>query len=110
MSSPAQGAWLTFRRPAVALSALLATPLEGSAMLAPPDDAVPLGAPHMGVRDVLPAFRPPAPRTEHVSAASLRLRALATLSGSLTDALSPEDAASLVEKQALSALGATSAV
>jgi GAF domain-containing protein len=47
---------------------------------------------------------------EVVSGASRRLRALAALSGSLTDALSPEQAANLVEKQALSALGATSAV
>jgi len=45
-----------------------------------------------------------------ISGASRRLRALAALSGSLTDALSPEDAADLVERQALSALGATSAV
>jgi signal transduction histidine kinase len=45
-----------------------------------------------------------------ISGASRRLRALAALSGSLTDALSPEDAANLVERQALSALGATSAV
>ena len=47
---------------------------------------------------------------EAVSGASRRLRALSTLSGSLTDALTPEDAASLVEQKALSALGATSAV
>lgn len=45
-----------------------------------------------------------------ISGASQRLRALAALSGSLTDALGPEDAAQLVERQALSALGATSAV
>jgi signal transduction histidine kinase len=45
-----------------------------------------------------------------LSAASRRLRALAALSGSLTDSLGPEDAANLVEQQALSALGATSAV
>lgn len=45
-----------------------------------------------------------------VSAASRRLRALATLSGSLTDALGPAEAADLVEQKALSALGATSAV
>ena len=45
-----------------------------------------------------------------VSGASRRLRALAALSGSLTDPLGPEDAASLVEQHALSALGATSAV
>jgi signal transduction histidine kinase len=47
---------------------------------------------------------------EEISGASRRLRALAALSGSLTDALSPEDAASLVQQKALSALGATSAV
>lgn len=44
------------------------------------------------------------------SMASQRLRALAALSGSLTDALTPESAADLVEQKALSALGATSAV
>ena len=42
--------------------------------------------------------------------ASERLRALAALSGSLTDALAPEDAANLVERHALSLLGASSAV
>ena len=47
---------------------------------------------------------------ENISGASHRLRALAALSGSLTDALSPEDAANLVQQKALSALGATSAV
>ena len=54
----------------------------------------------------------PSSRTasEEISGASRRLRALAALSGSLTDSLGPEDAADLVEKQALSALGATSAV
>jgi signal transduction histidine kinase len=45
-----------------------------------------------------------------VSNASHRLRALAALSGSLTDALTPRSAADLVEQKALSALGATSAV
>ena len=45
-----------------------------------------------------------------ISGASKRLRALAALSGSLTDALNPDEAAKLVEEQALSALGATSAV
>jgi signal transduction histidine kinase len=50
------------------------------------------------------------PAREEITGASRRLRALAVLSGSLTDALSPEDAADLVERQALSALGATSAV
>ena len=45
-----------------------------------------------------------------ISGASHRLRALSALSGSLTDALGPMEAAQLVELQALSALGATSAV
>ena len=45
-----------------------------------------------------------------VSEASARLRALAALSGSLTDALSPDAAAYLVERKALTALGAVSAV
>jgi signal transduction histidine kinase len=44
------------------------------------------------------------------SRASTHLRALAELSGSLTDALNPEDAAGLVEQKALTALGAVSAV
>lgn len=51
-----------------------------------------------------------APARDAVSGASRRLRALAALSGSLTDALGPAEAAVLVERQALSALGATSAV
>ena len=50
------------------------------------------------------------PSPEAVSAASIRLRALAALSGSLTDALTPEAAAYLVEQKALTALGAVSAV
>ena len=57
----------------------------------------------------LAAYEPP-PFLAEISGASYRLRALATLSGSLTDSLSPEDAAALVEEKALSALGATSAV
>lgn len=52
----------------------------------------------------------PRPLTETVSGASHRLRALAALSGSLTDSLTPQDAANLVEQKALSALDATSAV
>lgn len=55
-----------------------------------------------------------APENQHngdaVSGASRRLRALAALSGSLTDALSPSEAADLVEQKALSALDATSAI
>jgi signal transduction histidine kinase len=50
------------------------------------------------------------PTSGPVSGASHRLRALAALSGSLTDALAPKEAADLVEQKALSALGATSAV
>ena len=45
-----------------------------------------------------------------VSDASHRLRALAALSGSLTDPLTPEEAAAIVERYALAVLGATSAV
>src|SRR5439155_25395195 len=45
-----------------------------------------------------------------ISNASLRLRALAALSGSLTDSLTAEEAADLVEQQALTVLGASSAV
>ena len=50
------------------------------------------------------------PAEVEISRASRELRALAALSGSLTDALGPQEAADLVEQQALSALGATSAV
>jgi signal transduction histidine kinase len=45
-----------------------------------------------------------------ISNASRRLRALAELSGSLTDPLTAEEAADLVERQALAVLGASSAV
>jgi signal transduction histidine kinase len=48
--------------------------------------------------------------SDGISGASRRLRALAALSGSLTDALGPAEAADLVEEKALSALDATSAV
>lgn len=47
---------------------------------------------------------------EQSRSASHRLRTLAALSGSLTDALSPDDAAKLIEEEALSALDASSAV
>jgi signal transduction histidine kinase len=47
---------------------------------------------------------------EAVAGASRRLRALAALSGSLTDALSPREAADFIEQKALSALDATTAV
>jgi signal transduction histidine kinase len=48
---------------------------------------------------------------EHdISDASRKLRALAALSGSLTDPLLPEQAADVIERQALAVLGATSAV
>jgi signal transduction histidine kinase len=45
-----------------------------------------------------------------ISDASRQLRALARLSGSLTDPLTPSDAADIVERQALAVLDATSAV
>src|SRR5437868_8946274 len=45
-----------------------------------------------------------------ISNASRRLRALAALSGSLTDPLTATEAADLVEQQALAVLGASSAV
>jgi signal transduction histidine kinase len=45
-----------------------------------------------------------------VSDASHQLRALAALSGSLTDPLTPEEASAIVERHALAVLGATSAV
>jgi signal transduction histidine kinase len=83
--------------------ALLATPLPGSPLRPPSDDASHT-APSTG-----PAFRSFI-NNDGISGASRRLRALAALSGSLTDALGPEQAADLVEQQALSALDATSAV
>lgn len=70
-------------------------------MRAPFDDS-PVGAVS------LPASQPPfaaPPPPEATSRASRRLRALAALSGSLTDALGPVEAANLVEEKALSALG-----
>jgi signal transduction histidine kinase len=73
------------------------------AMLAPNDGHVPA---NFG-RD---ASEKPLYNSDGVSGASRRLRALAALSGSLTDALSPKEAADLVEQKALSALDATSAI
>jgi signal transduction histidine kinase len=54
--------------------------------------------------------RNPAGTAAREASASDRLRALATLSGSLTDPLDPDDAAKLVEQEAFAALDATSAV
>src|SRR5687767_3834838 len=65
---------------------------------------LPLGPPLTGG---LSPFGSP---VEEISGASRRLRALAALSGSLTDALTPKEAADLVEQKALSALDATSAI
>lgn len=59
--------------------------------------------------DARPARAPLTAASERSTAAQ-HLRALADLSGSLTDALSPAEAADLVERKALSALGASSAV
>src|SRR5689334_17874022 len=87
--------------------ALLATPPSRSVPLLVPSDSAPPVAPQV------PGYQPLRPAHlagEEISGASRRLRALAALSGSLTDALGPEEAADLVEQKALSALGATSAV
>ena len=62
--------------------------------------------PHLGPHP----FAAPSERLGAISNASLRLRALAALSGSLTDPLTAEEAADLVEQQALTVLGASSAV
>ena len=76
-------------------------------MMSASGESLPLGPARErpGVERIAPLVQP-----YPISGASQRLRALAALSGSLTDALGPEDAAQLVERQALSALGATSAV
>jgi signal transduction histidine kinase len=75
-------------------------------MRTPSDDSTRVATPSPG-----PAIRHPGfPAEKVVSGASRRLRALAALSGSLTDALDPSDAVELVEKKALAALDATSAV
>jgi signal transduction histidine kinase len=60
----------------------------------------------------MPVTLPPvaADVADGVSEASRQLRALAALSGSLTDPLTPEEAATVVENQALSVLGASSAI
>jgi signal transduction histidine kinase len=82
-------------------------------MRAPADDAGNLSAaPDLSDRTELEpiAGAVTSPEGRPVSGASERLRALAALSGSLTDALSPEAAAYLVEQKALTALGAVSAV
>jgi hypothetical protein len=75
-------------------------------MPGPRNDPPPLSSPALAARRLPPPDEPSVPP----SGASVRLRALAALSGSLTDALGPQDAADLVEQQALFALGATSAV
>ncbi|HEY2851865.1 MAG TPA: HAMP domain-containing sensor histidine kinase [Gemmatimonadaceae bacterium] len=49
-------------------------------------------------------------RADDVTSASRQLRALAALSGSLTDPLTPAAAADVIERHALGVLGATSAV
>src|SRR5688572_30670264 len=52
----------------------------------------------------------PAATAGGIPEASRQLRALAALSGSLTDALTPEEASTVVEQQALAVLCATSAI
>jgi signal transduction histidine kinase len=76
-------------------------------MISSLDDS-PSVAPPIGLATL--GLAPPVLHAAGISGASHRLRALAALSGSLTDALGPGEAAQLVELQALSALGATSAV
>ena len=82
-------------------------------MPARPDDVGPAGA-LTAASPLTPLLLGPVsaqpPVSSTVSGGSARLRALAALSGSLTDALTPEAAAYLVEQKALTALGAVSAV
>jgi signal transduction histidine kinase len=82
-------------------------------MPAGPDDVGLAGA-HAAASPPTPLLWGPVsaqpPVSSTVSGGSARLRALAALSGSLTDALTPEAAAYLVEQKALTALGAVSAV
>src|SRR4051812_11530343 len=62
-------------------------------------------------RHILPTVSfTPTPSPTALSLPSQRLHALAALSGSLTDALDPVEAAELVERKALAALDATSAI
>lgn len=93
----------------VVTQALLATPLPvRSRVRTSADEEAHSGALRPPSHQPPPSISPSTtPGT--VSAASRRLRALAALSGSLTDALGPVEAADLVERKALSALGATSA-
>ena len=74
-------------------------------------DRVPASSASLAVYPPVP-YAGAAPRDTlgSVSTASRRLRALAALSGSLTDPLTAEEAADLVERQALAVLGASSAV
>ena len=69
--------------------------------------ASPPGEPQSTYQDGLDAALA---ESEVISDASRELRALALLSGSLTDSLTAEDAADVIERQALTLLGATSAV
>lgn len=71
-----------------------------------PVAAPPVGTPHKAFRSKPVSEK----RDDVISDSSRELRALAMLSGSLTDPLTPEDAADVVERQALTVLGATSAV
>src|SRR5690349_490638 len=58
----------------------------------------------------VPLAAPSRANADDLSGASRRLRALAEVSGSLSDSLTAEEAADLVEQQALAVLGASSAV
>jgi signal transduction histidine kinase len=74
-----------------------------------PDDT-PRVAPHLPHASSDNSPRAPDTDIDGALTASHRLRALASLSGSLTDALSPAAAADFIEQQALAVLSATSAV
>jgi signal transduction histidine kinase len=92
--------------------ALLATPRPRSdPLVATPDaDRPPNSTDTMLLRLAPHSDAAPDEKPAAVSNASRRLRALAALSGSLTDPLTAEEAADLVEQQALTELGASSAV
>ena len=79
-------------------------------MTAPSGEPRPPAAPLTSGLVDRPALAATPGSPEVISGASRRLRALSALSGSLTDALGPEEAATLVEQKALSALGASSAI
>src|SRR5690242_9667267 len=95
------------------IRALLATPRPRAVLMVARSDVdrVAASSGSLAVQPPVP-YAGTAPRDTlgSISTASRRLRALAELSGSLTDLLTAEEAADLVERQALAVLGASSAV